>query len=105
MNVGIDTTCPTDGAIVEAMRSLEGAIYGLSMMAEIMGDILDDNLVEIDFETGEKRGTPAAGKNLHVVLTRGQIEQISFAWNDVIGRSVKLQKAFIAALDGKEVPA
>lgn len=100
-----DSTRPTDEAIVSAMRALEGPIHSLTMAAEIMGDMLDDDLVEVDFNTGEKRGCPREGCNLTVILTRGQLERLCFMWNDVIVRANKVQRAYFAALDGKEIAA
>jgi hypothetical protein len=102
-NMESNTTRPTDEAIVSAMRMLEFPIHGLSMAAEIMGEMLDHDLSEIDLATGERRGIPRRGHNMTVILTRDQIERLSFLWNDVICRANKLRSAYFAALDGKEI--
>ncbi|MGN6143432.1 MAG: hypothetical protein ACTHOP_07575 [Mesorhizobium sp.] len=104
-NMKEDNTRPTDEAIVSAMRMLEGPIHSLVMMAELMGNVFDADLQDFDFETGERRPMPREGRNMTIVLTRGQIECLGFLWNDIIGRSAKLQKAYLAALDGKEIGA
>lgn len=100
-----NNTAAANAAILSALRNLEGPIHGLSMMTTILGDMLDDDLIEIDMETGDKRCSPATGRNLKVILTKGQIDRLSFAWNDVIIRAVGLQRAYLAALEGEEVSA
>ncbi|MCG7508529.1 hypothetical protein [Mesorhizobium retamae] len=98
-------TRASDEAIVAAMRMLEGPIHSLLMMSEIMGDAFDHDVQELDIDTLEKRGIPRDGKSMKIILTRGQIDRLSFLWNDVIHRAAKLQKAYLAALDGKEIAA
>lgn len=104
-NVDTHNTRASDEAIVAAMRMLEGPIHSLLMMSEIMGDAFDHDLQELDIDTLEKRGIPRDGKSMKIILTRGQIDRLSFLWNDVIHRAAKLQKAYLAALDGKEIAA
>lgn len=105
MNVHSDTTRPTDEAIINAIRDIEAPIADLATMATILTDLLDYNLVEFDMATGQRRSYPKEGRNLTVILTAGQVDQLSFAWHDISDRASRLKRAYLAALKGKEVAA
>lgn len=85
---------PTDAEIIGAFRDLEHEICCLNHMADILGDLLDDQLVPM-----ETRGNDA----LMIMLTKHQLETLSFAWNDVSFRAQRVRDAFYAAGEGETI--
>lgn len=70
----------------DTFMDLESDIHGLSSMASIMADLLDDALTTHAFTT------PDGG----VLLTDGQLDDLAFAWNDVVRRANSLKKRYLA---------
>lgn len=91
-----------DAAVAAAMRDLEGDICSLLSMARILGDLLDSDLV--GFQNGRRISSPARGQTMTVYLGHDQVDYLSFAWNDVINRAVRLKEKFYAAHDGEVLP-
>ncbi|CDM56313.1 MULTISPECIES: hypothetical protein [Rhizobium] len=86
---------PTDEQIVRAFCDLEHDVCCLRSMINILGDMLDDNLVDVD------TGAQSRQEVFKIWLTDGQMNMLSFAWNDVICRANRLERAFFAAVDGE----
>lgn len=87
--------------VADAMRDLEDDIYSLCNMAQILGELLNGDLVS--YRDGRRISMPKPGGSMSVDLTYRQLEVLSFAWNDVICRSERLKKKFNAAIEGKAV--
>ncbi|MDR9783833.1 hypothetical protein [Rhizobium redzepovicii] len=85
---------PTETEIISAFRNLEHEICCLNHMADILGDLLDDQLVPM-----ETRGNDA----LMIMLTKHQLETLSFAWNDVSFRAQRVRDAFYAVGEGETI--
>lgn len=85
---------PADAEVIGAFRNLEHEICCLNHMADILADLLDDQLVPM-----ETRGNDA----LMIMLTKHQLETLSFAWNDVSFRSQRVRDAFYAAGEGETI--
>ncbi|MGO7157144.1 hypothetical protein [Rhizobium leguminosarum] len=85
---------PTDAEIISAFRNLEHEICCVNYMADILADLLDDQLVPM-----ETRGNEA----LMIMLTKHQLETLSFAWNDVSFRTQRIRDAFYAAGEGETI--
>ncbi|MBX4952075.1 MULTISPECIES: hypothetical protein [Rhizobium] len=85
---------PTDAEIISAFRDLEHEICCLNHMTDILADLLDDQLVPM-----ETRGNDA----LMIMLTKYQLETLSFAWNDVSFRATRVRDAFYAAGEGEMI--
>lgn len=86
----------TPAEALEAFRDLEHEICCLSSMSKILGDMLDDRLV--DFDTKAQ-----VGEIINIKLTDYELDMLSFAWNDVIYRAGRLVDAFYAASEGKVI--
>lgn len=101
MNKHVDTTASAktarDCLVASAMLNLEDDICSLLNMARILGDLLDQDLV--GYEEGRKIQMPERGKAMKVYLGHDQMECLSFAWNDVINRAVRLKTRFYAAYE------
>lgn len=84
----------TDAEVACAMLSLEHEIACLASMTQILGMLLDDHLVDEDGS--------ASGRELYrVLLGNKEMDLLSFAWNDVIGRARRLDRAFHEAVKGR----
>lgn len=81
---------------LDAYRDLEHDICSIRSMAKILGDMLDDHLV--DFDTKAQTGAL-----INIRLTDHEMDMMSFAWNDVIYRAGRLVDAFYAASEGKAI--
>jgi hypothetical protein len=103
MNTHTDSTSAVraarDKAVADAAFELEDDICSLLNMARILGDMLEESLVEFDGE--EKRYMPEPGGTMHVYLGFQERECLSFAWNDVINRASRLKSRYYAALDAE----
>lgn len=101
MNKHVDTTASAktarDCLVADAMRNLEDDICSLLNMARILAELLDQDLV--GYEDGKKVQMPDRGKTMKVYLGHDQMECLSFAWNDVINRALRLKTRFYAAYD------
>ncbi|WP_274626547.1 hypothetical protein [Arvimicrobium flavum] len=82
---------------LNSFEDLEMYVRGVACMARILGDLLDENLV--DYEGGTLR---EAGANVRIVLNSGQMDMLRFVWNDVIDRAINLERDFLQAAYGKE---
>lgn len=80
-----------DAQALEAFRGLEGEIYDLASMAQIMGDLLD-NLTNMN-EHGS--GT------VRYDIPERTMSLLWFSWHDVINRATRLEKTFTAAYHGR----
>ncbi|WP_064712121.1 hypothetical protein [Rhizobium bangladeshense] len=85
---------PSDAEIISAFRNLEHEICCLNHMTDILADLLDDQLVAM-----ETKGNDA----LMIMLTKHQLENLSFAWNDVSFRATRVRDAFYAAGEGEMI--
>lgn len=83
--------------VADAMRNLEDDICSLLNMARILADMLDNDLV--GYQDGKKVHIPERGKTMEVYIGHDQMECLSFAWNDVINRAVRLKTRFYSAYD------
>lgn len=86
---------PTDKRIISALCDLEHEICSLRSMVNILGDLLDDNLVDVETGSQSNQGL------FKIWLTGGTMNMLSFSWNDVIGRANRLERSFYAAIDGE----
>ncbi|MHC2298205.1 hypothetical protein [Rhizobium mongolense] len=82
----------TDKELLRTFRDLESDVCGLSHMAHILGDLLDANLTPMKI-TEEGAVT--------IMLSKHELDTLSFAWNDVSIRSQRLRDAFYAAYKGE----
>ncbi|MGB3502278.1 MAG: hypothetical protein WBA44_11680 [Mesorhizobium sp.] len=82
-----------------AFQDLQDDICELLSMARILGDLLDSGLV--GFEDGKTVHMPDRGRAMKVYLTYDQMEMLSFAWNNVIGRAFELKNKFHEAWDAE----
>lgn len=84
-----------DAVFASAMRDREDDICSLLNMARILGDMLEDYLVEYD--GAGYRAMPEPGGVMRVTLVGEQVEMLSFASSDVIGRAKRLKESFYEA--------
>ena len=90
-------TSATKPEVANAMLSLEHDIACLSSMAQILGMLLDDHLVDEDGS--------ASGKELYrILLGNKDMDMLSFAWNDVTARACRIDRAFHEAVKGRVLP-
>ncbi len=100
MNMNTNNTAAADGAIASAMRDLEDDICSLLNMARILAELLDETLVEFG-PGGTRIGMPKKGEALKVMIGHDEMEMLSFAWNDVINRTVRLKENYYQAWNAK----
>lgn len=100
MNIRTNSTAAADGAIASAMRDLEDDICSLLNMTRILAELLDDTLVEFG-PGGTRVGMPKKGETLKVMIGHDEMEMLSFAWNDVINRTVRLKDNYYRAFDAE----
>lgn len=74
------------------LAELENDICNLTNMVQILNDMLEDNIK--DYETGS-----VSGPVLTVRLGSGEMQKLSFAWNDVTRRAEELQDRFYEILE------
>jgi len=89
----------SEAAVAAAMRALEDDVCSLCNMAQILGDLLDHSLVGLA-DDGKRQQMPEKGSVMKVYLGHQDMEMLSFAWNDVIGRSLRLRDKYSKAWDG-----
>lgn len=92
-------TAARDIAVASAMRDLEDDICSLLNMARILGNMLEESLVEWD--GSDKRAMPEPGSTMLVHLGFQEMECLSFAWNDVVNRASRLKGRYYAAFDAE----
>ena len=101
-NMKTTTTAPVaparDTAVANAMYELAPYVCDLHNMARILGDLLDETLVEYR-QGGQKICMPEKGRALKVLIGHDQMEMLSFAWNDVISKAKGLRDRYNAAHD------
>lgn len=104
-NMDTNTTTPSPRpdkeARLQALLDLETDIFDVAAMSQILGDMLDGDLVGYDDKGNRYLATDE--RAMRVWLTKGQMDLLCFAWNDVIVRALRLQARFRAAADGKAV--
>lgn len=96
MNKQIDTTDAKSVAIVSAMKGMEYDFHAISMMAEIMADMLDD-MVSSDNTDRIESGYCC------LKIHSSEMDRACFAWNDVLTRAKRLETKFFDALYPAEV--
>lgn len=102
MNKRTDITSagPSPEQIVSAMRDLEEPIRDLRAMAIIMSNMLHEALT--DTKAGRGRSRP--DYSWHIELSDSEMNVLAFCWSNVCNRAGDLEKAWEAALRGKEIP-
>ncbi|ASP84787.1 hypothetical protein [Sinorhizobium meliloti] len=79
-------------AVAEAMLTLEEQVTELEAMSRIMADLLE----EVLSSNREKEG-----EYFRILVSRYDMENISFAWNNVTSRAVKLADRYYDACRGE----
>ncbi|MEF3132991.1 hypothetical protein OS035_16145 [Rhizobium sp. 268] len=87
-------TVLNDAEIIGAFRNLEHDICCLNHMADILADLLDDQLTPRETSSNEL---------VKIMLTKHQLETLSFAWNDVSFRAQRVRDAFYSAGEGETI--
>ncbi|MGU3577074.1 hypothetical protein ACLBWZ_16285 [Brucellaceae bacterium C25G] len=77
-----------DQAIIENLKAIEYDFRALKCMAGILAELLDSSIGT----------TTRYDEHSRITISTGELDQLCFAWNDVLVRSEKLEREFMARL-------
>lgn len=89
---GVSKTIPElidqrNASVAKSLGAIETEICDLYHMAAILADMLDEQLSPEDETDGVMR----------ILMSKDQLDTLSFAWNDVVTRSRRLRSSFYEA--------
>lgn len=82
---------------MNALHDLEMPIVNLHLMAQLMADLFDRDL--IDFRTIDGKSRPDG--SWHIMLTDSQMQVLTFVYGDLLERATNLRAAFYASLEAE----
>lgn len=77
-----------DKAIISSLKEIEYDFRALKCMSGILAELLDSSIGAISrYDTSHR-----------ITITPDELGHLCFAWNDVVSRSEKLEREFMARL-------
>lgn len=77
-----------DKAITDSLKEIEFDFRALKCMSGILAELLDSSIGT----------TTRYDSNHRITITQDELDQLCFAWNDVLIKAQKLEREFMARL-------